>query len=353
MAPKPISRPAAGLPPGSLIYTGAGKRHTVNVRRIFYEGETFTETDHDTLANPPTLPMPEGVTWLDVDGLHDVELIERVGKGLKIHSLVLEDLLNVAHRPKMEDYDTHLFVTLKMLQWDRAKKKVDSEQVSLVLGQNFVVSFQEKPGDVFEPVRDRLRQSSGRIRGRKADYLLFALVDVIVDHYYAVVEGLGERVAELEEAVFANPNEEQLKDIQKLKRQLLQLRRSVYPVRETLNKLEKEDSGLIQEVTYRYFRDVYDHIIQVIDSLESFRDIVSGLKDTYMSSVSFKMNKVMQVLTIISTIFIPLTFLAGIYGMNFEHMPELGWHYSYAVFWAVILVMAVLLLYFFKRKKWL
>ena len=240
-----------------------------------------------------------------------------------------------------------------MLRWHEAEQRIEAEQVSLVLGSNYVLSFQEQPGDVFDAVRERIKMAGSRIRKLGPDYLVFALVDVIVDHYYLVLEQLGNHVAELEEAVFDNPQQEQLEEIQALKRQLQLLRRTVYPLREVLSRLESEDTDLIVDNTSKYFRDVYDHVVQLIDGVESYRDIASGLKDSYLSSVSFRMNKIMQVLTIISTIFIPLTFLAGIYGMNFQNMPELQWAYSYPVFWGVIVVLGALLLLLFRRMRWL
>jgi magnesium transporter len=280
-------------------------------------------------------------------------MIEKLGSFFHVHPLILEDVLSVNQRPKMEDAGDILYIVLRMLQFDDEKREIISEQVSLILGKNFLFTFQEKAGDVFEPVRDRLRQYKGRIRTMGADYLAYALLDAIVDNYFLVLEKLGDQIENLEELLVNNPTEETLITIHKLKREMIFLRKSVWPLRETISGLERSESPLIQKSTGIYLRDVYDHTIQVIDTVESFRDMVSGMLDIYLSSVSNRMNEVMKVLTIIATIFIPLTFLAGIYGMNFEFMPELGWKLSYPLVWLFMIGVAILMIFYFRRKRWL
>jgi magnesium transporter len=240
-----------------------------------------------------------------------------------------------------------------MLDYDREESKIKVEQVSLILGENFVISFQETEGDIFNPIRERVRNNKGRVRKMGADYLAYVLIDAVVDNYFLILEALGEQIESMEEELVANPTPETLQTIHNLKREMIFLRKSVWPLRELISGLERGESALIRESTGIYLRDVYDHTIQVIDTVETFRDMLSGMLDIYLSSVSNRMNEVMKVLTIIATIFIPLTFLAGIYGMNFEFMPELRWHWSYPLVWCVMIVIGVAMIFYFKRKKWL
>ncbi|HDT12286.1 MAG TPA: magnesium/cobalt transporter CorA, partial [Candidatus Marinimicrobia bacterium] len=288
-----------------------------------------------------------------INGLYDVDMIEKLGTYFHVHPLILEDVLSVNQRPKVEDSGDILFIVLRMLQFDDEKKEIISEQVSFILGKNFLFTFQEKAGDVFEPVRVRLRQYKGRIRTMGADYLAYTLLDAIVDNYFLVLEKMGDQIENLEELLVNNPTEETLITIHKLKREMIFLRKSVWPLRETINGLERSESSLIQKSTGIYLRDVYDHTIQVIDTVESYRDMVSGMLDIYLSSVSNRMNEVMKVLTVIATIFIPLTFIAGVYGMNFEFMPELGWKWSYPLLWLFMIGVAILMIFYFRKKRWL
>jgi magnesium transporter len=253
----------------------------------------------------------------------------------------------------MEDFEDYIFIVTKMLSYDEKENQIKTEQFSLVLGQNYIITFQERVGDVFELVRDRLRKGKGRIRKRPPDYLAYALIDAIVDHYFTVLEKLGERVEALEEELMTNPSPETLQTIHHTRRELIFLRKSVWPLRELIGGLERGESSLVDENTTVFLRDVYDHTIQVIDMVETLRDMVSGMLDVYLSSVSNKMNEVMKVLTIIATIFIPLTFIAGIYGMNFEFMPELKWHWAYPIVWVIIIAIGITMLLYFRRKKWL
>jgi len=279
---------------------------------------------------------------------------EKLGKYFEVHPLVLEDIVNTGQRPKMEDFENYLFIVLKMFHYDEEADEIKTEQVSLVLGSNFVISFQEREGDVFHPIRERIRNAKGRIRKMAPDYLAYSLLDAIVDSYFIIMEKLGEEIENTEEKLVTNPTPATLQTIHNLKREMIFLRKSVWPLREVISALERGGSSLIQESTHIYLRDVYDHTIQVIDTIESFRDMVSGMLDIYLSSISNRMNEVMTVLTIIATIFIPLTFIAGIYGMNFEYMPELKWHWFYPkAFWLTIIVIAGFMAFYFKRKKWL
>lgn len=341
------------LPPGTLVYTGEKHMDKVEIHLMDYDKQEISEKVIQSIESCyPFKDLPT-MTWVNINGLHDVDVIEKLGLYFNVHPLILEDVLSVNQRPKMEDSGDILFIVLRMLWFDEKNKEIQSEQVSLILGKNFLFTFQEKKGDVFEPVRERLRQFKGRIRTLGVDYLAYALLDAIVDNYFLVLERLGDQIENLEELLINNPSEETLKTIHKLKRDMIFLRKSVWPLRETISGLERSESALFQKSTGVYLRDVYDHTIQVIDTVESYRDMVSGMLDIYLSSVSNRMNEVMKVLTIIATIFIPLTFIAGIYGMNFEFMPELGWKWSYPVVWFFMTGLAILMIFFFRRKKWL
>jgi magnesium transporter len=293
------------------------------------------------------------VTWINVDGLHDVDIIDRIGRHFGIHSLTLEDIMNTGHRPKVEDFDDYDYIVLKMLTYDEDQTHITAEQVSFILGPHYLISFQETEGDVFNFVRERIRKAKGRIRKSGCDYLVYALIDAIVDHYFLVLEKLGEKIELLEENLLGDTQTENLQSIHHLKREMIFFRKQVWPIREILSTLMKEEGSLIQETTQIFIRDLYDHTIQVMDTIESFRDVLSGLQDLYLSTLSNRMNEVMKVLTIMATIFIPLTFIAGIYGMNFEYMPELKWPWAYPVLWILLIAIFVSMIFWFKRKKWL
>jgi magnesium transporter len=343
----------AGLSPGTLVHIGEKKTEEVNISMIDYDESQIQEKDAATVGE--CLPFKEKptVTWINVSGIHDVTVIEEFGKAFNIHPLLLEDIVHSDQRPKLEDYDDYLFLVLRMLRYDEAKEELQSEQVSLILGPNFVITFQEREGDVFDAVRARIRNGKGKIRKMGCDYLTYALIDSVVDNYFLVFEKYGEKIEVLQEEVLSKPTPETLQVIQRTKRDMIFLRKSVWPLREAINALQRGESSLVTDNVNIYLRDVHDHTIQVIDTIETFRDIISGTLDVYLSSVSNKMNEVMKVLTIIATIFMPMTFIAGIYGMNFKYMPELEWHWAYPVIWAVIIVLGVLMLMGFKRKKWL
>jgi magnesium transporter len=290
---------------------------------------------------------------VNIDGLHEVDIIEKIGGNFGLHPLVLEDILNTQQRPKLDDLEEYLFIVTKMLAYDVEQHQVKAEQFSLVLYKNCIITFQERVGDVLDPIRERLRRGKGRIRKMGADYLAYALIDAIVDNYFIVLEKIAEKVESLEEEIVTEPTPGTAHTIHHLKRELIFLRKSVWPLRELIGGLERGESALIMKKTTIFLRDVYDHTIQVIDTVETLRDMVSGMLDVYLSSISNRMNEVMKVLTIIATIFIPITFIAGIYGMNFEFMPELKWRWSYPVVWAVIIAVGISMLFYFRKKKWL
>jgi len=343
----------AGSIPGSMIHLGEKKTEKLKITIIDYDKENFEEKEVSNIEECFKFKEKPSVTWINIDGLHDVETIEKLGNNFGFHPLILEDIVNTQQRPKTEDFDDYLFIVLKMLRINDISSEIEAEQISIILGENFVISFQEYEGDVFTNVRERIRKNKGRIRKLKADYLSYSLVDAIVDNYFAILENYGEKIEYLENNLIKSPEPDTLEQIYKLKRTFLSLRKSVWPLRELIVFLTRGESELIAEKTSIYFRDVYDHIIQIIDTIESFRDMVTGMLDIYLSSVSNKMNEVMKVLTIFAAIFIPLTFLAGIYGMNFDVLPELHWKWSYLYWWISVIIVAGGMLFYFKKKKWL
>ncbi|HOT72863.1 MAG TPA: magnesium/cobalt transporter CorA [Anaerohalosphaeraceae bacterium] len=343
----------AGLPPGTLIHAGDRKPEKT-VLTVFVFGPGFYEEQKPERLEDCFKPQPmQTVRWINIDGLADVSVIEGIGRQFGVHPLILEDILSTGQRPKCDDSTEQLFVVLRMLQYDDAHQTIQSEQVSILLGPNYVVSFQESVGDVFDPIREQIRTGRGRIRSMGPDYLMYRLMDAIVDGYFLILEKLGERVEALEQEVISEPEEETLNRVYALKQQLIYLRKSVWPLREVISQLEKTDSPLITDATGPYFRDVYDHTIQVMDSVETFRDTVSGLLEIYLNSISNQINTIMKVLTVITTIFIPLSFIAGVYGMNFKYMPELQWRWGYPAVLCIMGVIFVSMLIYFKKNKWL
>jgi len=342
-----------GLPPGSLIHVGKQK-----IERPVISLTDYDRDDHKTLTgisieDAAAHKESDTVSWINLSGIHDTRIIEQFGQKFDIHPLALEDILNTHHRPKVEEMEGYTLIILKMLFFDDATQQIDTEQISLVLGPKYVITFQEREGDVFDGVRDRLQRSHGRIRQREADYLAYALIDSIVDSYFHILEKVGDRLASLEEELVREPDEKSLGKVYHYKRELMKLRKSVWPLREVINELYKEEPVFISEGTRVFLRDLYDHTIQVIDTIEIFRDTVTGLQDLYMSAVGNRMNEIMKVLTIMASIFIPLTFIAGVYGMNFEYIPELKWRWGYFAVWGVMITCVVVMLIYFKRKKWL
>jgi magnesium transporter len=343
----------AGLPPGTLVHIGERKAEKVKIRILDYDEAQFEEKEAKNIEESFPFKDKPTVTWINIDGLHEVEIIEKLGSHFGLHPLLLEDILNTDQRPKMEDYGDYIFVVLKMIYPGEKKDEIEAEQVSLIFGSNFVISFQEHEGDVFNPIRDRIRNNKGRIRKAGADYLTYTLLDAIVDNYFLILENAGEKIEDTEQQLATNPSPETLQYVREMKNEMIFLRKSIWPLRELINGLERSESALIHESTGAYLRDVYDHTIQIIDTIESYRDMISGMVDLYLSSISNKMNEVMKVLTIFASIFIPLTFIAGIYGMNFEFMPELAWHWGYFALLGFMLLIGLSLVLYFRRKKWL
>ena len=348
-----------GLQPGTVVFVGEKKVERTRIRIIDFDLANIEEKEVQSIEDCFPFKDSPTITWINIDGVHEVETIEKIGGQFGMHPLIMEDIANTGQRPKLEPFSDYLFLVLKMLYSDSARGKVRSEQFSLVVGKNFVISFQERVGGVFEPVRERIRRAEPRARFMNTDYLAYTLVDAIVDGYYSVLEALGERVEGMEDILVKDPRPEYLETIHELKRELIIMRKAVWPLREVIGGLERLDAQFIKDSTRAYLRDLYEHTIQVIDTVETFRDMASGLLDIYMSSVSNKMNEVMKVLTIMATIFIPLGFLAGVYGMNFDtaassfNMPELGLRFGYPMFWGLAILVGGGLFIFFKRKGWL
>jgi len=342
----------AGLPPGSLIYTGEKVDAKISITIVEYDEEHFLERDYVSFDECLLLRDKPGVTWIKIDGIHAVENLEKLGECYNFHPLVMEDILNTEQRPKIEDFDEYIYIVLKMINYSESNE-VNSEQISLILGSNFLISFQESNGSFFLPILERLRTSKGRIRKGGADYLAYTLMDLIVDNYFVVLEKFGESLEYLEEEVVKRPTPQTLQDIHRFKYDMIMLRKSVWPLREVVGHLERRESNLIQDATGIYFKDVYDHTIVAIDNIETYRDILSGMLDIYLSSISNRLNAIMKVLTVIATIFMPLTFLAGVWGMNFKYMPELGWVWGYPTALGLMLAIALSMVVYFHKKKWL
>ncbi|PWH82740.1 magnesium and cobalt transport protein CorA [Algibacter marinivivus] len=347
------SKKKLGQIPGSVVYTGERSKEKLHLEAFDYTKENCTELDLKSVTESFDFKHTNSTTWINVNGLNYVDEIEQLGNHYELHPLVLEDIVNIAQRPKIDEYDNYLFVVLKMLYYDK-NQNIVSEQVSFILGKNYVLSFQEAEGDVFDAVRDRIRQAKGRVRHMQADYLLYTLIDAIVDHYFSVIEILGDKIEDFETAIFSGEVDDDISQkIQNLKREILRVRRAIFPLREVINRIEKNESPLIQKKTITYYRDIYDHLIQVSENIDIYREMIWSLMDMYMTTISNKMNEVMKVLTIMASIFIPLTFIAGIYGMNFEYIPELQYKYSYFILWGAMIVMFLGMLYYFRKKKWL
>ncbi len=342
----------AGLPPGTLVHIGDRHEEQPKISVIYYSEEEFEKIEVTTPEECLHLKSKSKTCWVNITGIHESETIAKIGQIFELHPLLLEDIMNTDQRPKMEVYDGSLFVVLKALFYDEKNKSAISEQISLILGTDYVVSFQEWRSNVFDPVLENLENKKGRIRKMGADYLTYSLIDAIVDNYFLILEFFGDRLDNLEVQLAASPKTEALRSIQKLKKEMIFLRRSVWPLREVINGMERGDSPLIQSSTYFYLRDIYDHIVQAIDTIETYRDMLSSMLDIYLSSTSNRLNEVMKVLTVISTIFIPLTFIAGVYGMNFKFMPELEQPWGYPLVVLIMAAVSLSMLYYFKRKKW-
>ncbi len=350
-----------GLPPGSLVVVGEGAHAKAELRTFTYDADAYTEVVHKDVDDVQLPPPPGKIAWMDVDGLSDGTLVGRIGERFCLHALLIEDVLNTDQRPKLEEYSDTLFVVVKMLSLDEDTGAIETEQVSLVLGQNYVISFQEKPGDVLETIRERIRNKLGRVRKSGADYLLYALLDVIVDNYFLIVEELGKRIEALERKVMVRPGNEDLLTIQELRSMLITVNRYVTPARELAGRMNTLQSALIDKSTRRYINDLQDHTVYIAETIGTFREMLTSLENTYHAGQNMRMTQVMKLLTIISTIFIPLTFIVGVFGMNFDwdegrnpaNMPELHWRYGYPAVMGTMAVIAILMLIWFRRKRWL
>lgn len=341
-----------GLPPGSLVHIGSPKSAPATVSLYRYSADLFEEHCRISVEEVAHALPRDGVKWIEVDGIHDVELVRDIGRLFKIHSLILEDIVNTNQRPKKEDFDDLCYVVVKMLRV-KTDTLIEIEQVSFILTNNVLISFQEGAPDVFEPVRQRLRNSQSKLKRFGPDALLYALIDSIVDHYFIVLEIVGESLEALEKELVSSASPKTLPKIYDAKRCILSFRRATWPLREVLSAVNRGDSPFIQKETLLYFRDIYDHVVEILDMIESSRDISSSMIDVYLSSVSNKLNDVMRVLTVITTIFMPLSFIAGVYGMNFQHMPELHWRYGYPAVLFIMFLIALGMARSFRRRGWL
>jgi magnesium transporter len=343
-----------GLPPGTLIPTGEPPHDGAKITLWVYDETGVEERILTSLDELPPFAYRDKVIWVNVDGPPQVALLEKLGQIFDLHLLVLEDILEANQRPKLEDYEDYLYLVLKMLYYgDNGREQVIVEQVSVIVGPNLVISLQEAGGDVFDPIRRRLRNPGSRLRKSGADYLAYALLDAIVDHYFVVLDKIGEDIEQLEEELVENPTTKTLETIYNLKRELIFLHKSVWPLREVIHVLTRGESPLFTEPVRVYLRDVYDHIVQVIDLVETYRELITGMLDIYLSSISNRLNAIMKVLTIITTIFIPLSFITSLYGMNFKYMPELEWRWGYPMVWVVIISLIITMLIYFRKKRWL
>lgn len=349
-----------GLSPGTLVYTGSKETLELKLTCIIYDKDEFREYKNFSLDKLKGADTSGKVVWINLQGLHQPQIIEELGKQFAIHNLVLEDIMNVFQRPKLEDYNDYLFLVVKSLNLNKTEHQVSYDQFSLILGKNFVISFQDvNEDDLIEPIKDRIRKDTGRIRKAGADYLLYRLLDQIIDNYFETLEDVGERIEDVEDELITAPSQQSSQNINILKKEILNLRRAVWPLREVISRLERNEFSFIEKSTNIYLRDLYDHLTQIMDIVENDRELISGLLDIYLSSLSNKMNEIIKVLTIISTIFIPLTFIVGLYGMNFNtskspyNMPELDSYFGYPAILLLMLIISLLLIFFFRKKKWM
>jgi magnesium transporter len=343
----------SGLPPGTPVYIGKHKTGEAKITVLVYDETTFQEKAVNTIEDAaPLLDVP-AIKWVNIDGIHQLNIVEEIGKRFHLHSLTLEDVMNTNQRPKVEDFGDYLYIVLKNLSRNAQNETVEAEQISIVLGEDFVITFQENEEDNFTHIRERLKSEANHEKAMKTDFLAYSLIDEVVDNYFTVIEGLEEEIELLDEELVSRPTPKTMEMIHKLKGRVFSLHKSVWPLREVINNLERDGSRLIHESTRIYIRDIYDHTIQMIDTIEIFRDMLYGMIDIYLSSISNRLNEVMKVLTIIATIFMPLTFIAGVYGMNFKYMPELDWPWGYPAIWLIMLTIGISMLIYFKKKKWL
>lgn len=343
-----------GLPPGAIVYTGDRALEKIFIHYMQYDEETIIEEDYNNHDDAVFQPLHENkVDWYDVRGIHDTRLIEEMGKVYTIHPLILEDISDIHQRPKFEEYERGIFIIVKALARQEGIGEVKTEQVAIYFREGMVVSFQEMESDLFEPVRRRLQAKSGRIRGRGADYLAYALIDVIVDHYHNILNGYEDQIETLEDRVMVEQKAVDKNKIHQLRKELGFIRKQIYPLREAMGKFSRTESALVIPNTIVFVRDLYDNMVHLMDTVDAYRELLNSVYELFLSEVSFRMNQVMQVLTIVSSIFIPMGFLAGVYGMNFEYIPELQNRNGYFIFWGVIATIFVGLLFYFRQKKWL
>lgn len=341
----------AGLPPGTLVLIGNQRDEPVTIELIDYSEDTANEAEIANVSDLKECLETSTVSWVNINGIHNTDAIEAIGKVYGIHNLVLEDILNTDHRPKVEPFEDYVFFTMKMMWYDQ-DDELEKEQISIVFGKPYVLCFQERKGDIFDPIRERIRTDSGIIRKKGTDYLVYRLIDSVVDNYFIIIERIEERVEDLEEKITMDTDEDHMRTIQQMKREIITLKRALLPLREAVSGLEKGVTDLVNPANEKFFRDVYDHLLQISENLETNREVLSGLMDMHLANLSNRMNQVMKVLTVIATIFIPLTFIAGIYGMNFDNMPELHYKNGYYVVWGVMIFVLLIMLYFFRKKKW-
>ncbi len=346
----PKSKKSPGKSPGTLVYVGEDKFEDVNIEILSYNKSDLKEFETKEIKD--IKENKNEVTWINLTGIHDIKFIEDLGKKFHLDSLLLEDVVNTNQRPKVEEFGDKLFAVLKMITYNNENNSLKLEQISIVLGKNFVITFQERKNSFFEPIKKRIKEKRKKIRSSESDYLFYAVIDTIIDNYFSVLENIGEQIEIIEIELINNFNNKLINLIYGLKREILLLRKSIWPLREIISNLERNELKLIKKETLNYMRDVYDHTIQIIDTVETFREMLSGMLDLYISISGNKMNEVMKVLTIIATIFIPLTFIAGVYGMNFEHIPELSYKFAYPLFWTITILIGLLMTLYFKKKNW-
>ena len=342
-----------GSIPGTIEYIGQPREEKVKIEVLEFDESITNESVVNSVAElKPYLEHP-GIKWFQVTGVHNSDILNEIGNLFKIISLDLEDIANTTQRPRIEEREDYIFMVFKIIQLEPETREVNIEQLSMILGSDYVITFHETTPLIFESLQTRILTGLGRVRKMKSDYLVFAITDIIIDQYFTLIESIGETIEETEEELIAAPGQSSQEAIYKLKRRLGYVKKSIWPAREVLNQLQHSDHELINEDTKIYFRNIYDHTIQIIETLESLRDLTSGMMDLYLSTVSYKMNEIMKVLTIFSTIFIPLTFFAGVYGMNFKYLPELEWRSGYFIFWGIMITITIVMLFYFRRKKWL
>ena len=346
-------RAKPGQSPGTLVYDREPRVDKVSIRVMDYAPDSCTVRATTDVEDTFRLRDSDTVSWIDVEGLHDTDLLNRFGTHFGLHPLVLEDILNTHQRPKIEEYDDHLYLVVRMLAPGINGEELHSEQVSIILARRFVITFQEIPGDVFDPVRKRIDLGKGRVRRMGTDYLVYALIDSIVDNYFLLLEKIAERIEQVELSITEGPKPEDLGRVHQLRRELVYMRRNIWPLRDVVIALERSETEIVGDDARVYIRDLHDHVVQVIESMENFRDVLASLQDLYVSAISNRTNEVIRVLTVISTIFVPLTFLAGVYGMNFDVLPELHWRWGYLAFWAVSLALVGVLIAFLRSRRWI